>query len=98
MKRVAVVSGELFSIRECAAKAKCSPKTIEREIRAGKITTTRIRGLIRVAAEDWEDYKRRCRMAPFPATAAWDFGSGSLGVGLAARLGLLKGKRRREQS
>ena len=47
---------ELLTIEQCAAKAQCSPRTIKRQILAGKLKPTRIGSLVRIRAEDWEEY------------------------------------------
>jgi excisionase family DNA binding protein len=47
---------ELLTVEECAAKAKCSPRTIKRQILAGKLKATRIGSLVRIRAGDWEEY------------------------------------------
>lgn len=54
---------EEFTIAECAAMVKVSPRTIRREIAAGKIKVTKIRSRVRIRAEDWEEYRRQCQCA-----------------------------------
>ena len=76
----------LLTKAEAAQRAKVSEKTITREIAAGKLTPTRIRGAVRIAAEDLEEYLKKCRSA---ATARPGKYVCSLpGEGLAALLGI----------
>ena len=76
---------ELYTIEQCAKKADVSVSTIKRDILEGKLVATRIRSRVRIAAQDWEDYKKKCRSVP--TEEAGKFGFNTLGVGLAARLG-----------
>lgn len=46
----------LLTVEECAAQARCSPRTIKRQILAGKLKATRIGSLVRIRADDWESY------------------------------------------
>jgi hypothetical protein len=52
---------ELYTIEECAAKARVSPKTLRRDIADCKLITTMVRGCPRIAPNDWEEYLRKCR-------------------------------------
>lgn len=80
------MADELYTLEVCARKADVSVSTLKREIVAGRLIATRIRGTVRIAPSDWEEYTRTCRSV---ATAeASKFGSNTLGVGLAARLRL----------
>jgi excisionase family DNA binding protein len=47
---------ELYTVEECAIRAKCHPKTIKRQILAGNLKATRIGSLVRIRAGDWEEY------------------------------------------
>src|SRR5690349_17966018 len=47
---------DLLTLEQCAARAQCSPRTIKRQILAGKLRATRIGSLVRIRAEDWEEY------------------------------------------
>ena len=47
---------ELYTVEECAAKAKCSPRTLKREILRGRLKATRIGTLVRIRPQDWEEY------------------------------------------
>jgi excisionase family DNA binding protein len=75
---------ELLTIEQCAKLADVSVSTIKRDILEGKLVPTRIRGAVRIAPQDWEEYLRKCRSVP--TVEAGKFGFNTLGVGLAARL------------
>lgn len=51
----------LLTKAEAALLARVSEKTIAREIAAGRIPATRIRGAVRIAHADLEEYLRQCR-------------------------------------
>ena len=77
---------ELYTIERCAEMADVSESTIKRDIAEGKLTATRIRGAVRISPSDWEEYLKKCRSVH--TEEAGKFGCNTLGVGLAARLGL----------
>src|SRR5690242_20549439 len=55
------MADSLYTVEQCASKAGCSPKTIRRQILAGKLKATRIGVLVRIAPADWEEYLNSCR-------------------------------------
>jgi hypothetical protein len=57
------VSDELYSLERCAKLADVSVSTIKRDIAAGNLHTTRIRGCVKVHPQDWEAYLQKCRSA-----------------------------------
>lgn len=63
----------LLTIDEAAAEAKVSPKTIERDIRAGKLSVVRIRGCVRIQREAWEEYLKQCRYVATGKDGKFDF-------------------------
>jgi len=80
------VSDELLSLEQCARKADVSVSTLKREIVAGRLVATRIRGRVKIHPRDWGEYLQQCRSVA--TDEASRFGSNTLGVGLAARLAL----------
>ncbi len=54
---------EDFTIEEAAAKLRVSPSTVKREIAEGKLVPTRYRGCTRIAPQDLEEYRKKCRSA-----------------------------------
>ena len=55
------MSDELYPLELCAKKADVSLATIKRDIAAGKLRPTRIRGCVKVHPRDWEEYLQKCR-------------------------------------
>ena len=47
---------ELLTVEQCATKAQCSPRSIKRQILAGRLKVVRIGSLVRIRPSDWEEY------------------------------------------
>lgn len=47
---------DLLTVERCAELAQCHPRTIKRQILAGKLKCVRIGSLVRIRAGDWEEY------------------------------------------
>lgn len=77
-----------FTFAELAARVDVSEKTLKRDAAEGKLVTTRIRGRVRIAPQDWEDYLQRCRSAATARDGKSEFSTA--GVGLAKLLRLDK--------
>jgi hypothetical protein len=58
---------ELLTIEQCAAKAQVSPRTLKREILAGKLKAVEEYGRWVIRPEDWENYLTSCRVKIMPA-------------------------------
>ena len=79
----------VLTLHEAAARARVSIKTLGREIAAGKLSVLRIRGCTRILAADLDAYLTSARRCLSAATAPNSRPEcSSLGVGLAALLGL----------
>lgn len=72
------VSDELLTLEQCAAKAKCHPKTLKREILRGRLKATRIGALVRIRPEHWEEYLCRSGATEQAGKFAYSMGAGDL--------------------
>lgn len=54
---------DALTFKQAADRVGVSAKTLQRDAAAGKLVTTRIRGRVRIALADWEEYLRQCRSA-----------------------------------
>lgn len=63
----------LLTVDDAAAEARVSPKTIERDIRAGRLAVVRIRGCVRIQRTAWEDYLKACRYVATGTDGRFDF-------------------------
>lgn len=52
---------DALTFDQAAQRIGVSAKTLKRDAAAGKLVTTRIRGRVRIALPDWEEYLRQCR-------------------------------------
>ena len=57
------MADELYSLEVCAKKAGVSVSTIKRELVAGRLAATRLRGRVKIHPQDWEAYLQKCRSA-----------------------------------
>ncbi len=77
---------DLFTFEELADKAGVSAKTLKRDAAEGKLVTTRIRGRVRIAAPDWEEYLKRCRSAATAKDGKFAFSTGGTALAKLLRL------------
>ena len=69
---------ELYTLEQCADKAKCHPKTLKREILRGRLKATRIGALVRIRPGDWEEYLCRSGATEQAGKFAYSMGAGDL--------------------
>lgn len=55
------MADELYTLEVCAKKGDVSVSTLKREIVAGRLVPTRIRGRVKIHPSDWGEYLRKCR-------------------------------------
>lgn len=72
------MTDELMTLDQCAAKAKCHPKTLKREILRGRLKATRIGALVRIRPGDWEEYLCRSGATEQAGKFAYSMGAGDL--------------------
>jgi excisionase family DNA binding protein len=80
------VNDDLYTVEQVAAKLDVSPKTIRREIAAGKLVPTRIRSAVRIAPADFEEYKKACRSVATARDGKYDFSTGDVDLAGLLRL------------
>jgi hypothetical protein len=81
------VNDETFPVEHYAAKAKVSPRTLRREILAGNLVATRIRGAVRISPADWEEYLKKCRSVVTEKDGRYEFSTAVVDLPVLLRLG-----------
>lgn len=76
----------VLTLSEAAAEARVSPRTLAREIAAGRLIATRVRGCVRILASDLDSYlhAQRTSCRSDAAAIAGRLASSTLGVDLSA--------------
>lgn len=75
-----------YTLQECADKVRVSVKTLQRDVAAGRLVTTRIRGRVRIAPSDWEAYLKQCRSVATVRDGKSEFSTGGAGLAKLLRL------------
>lgn len=81
-------SVQVLTLSEAAAVARVSPRTLAREIAAGRLIATRVRGCVRILASDLDRYlqAQRATCRSDAAAIAGRLASSTLGADLSALL------------